>query len=144
MSPWTIIELGKLTKNAQFEICSDIQKYVPTYGLLLDNIDYSTCSFLSHEQVVETDSDKTHGSKDFVKPLNEDSKYNFLGIHFGSEECLNFDIFPLGGDAVCNSLKHTESSSKKGVEYDVSYLCSQSHGGMLTHFLHPSTFFAYE
>ena len=69
MSPWTIIELGKLTKNSQFEIFSDIQNFVPTYDLLSDNIQNSHGSFPSYWHGVEKDSDNTNLNNDIVKKI---------------------------------------------------------------------------
>jgi hypothetical protein len=95
MSPWTIIELGLLTKKSQFEIFSDIKKLIPTYDLLSDNIQSSQGFCLSYEHGVEKHSDNTNFREEIVKQGKEDNKYNFLGLDTESEESLNFDIFPL-------------------------------------------------
>ena len=109
MEPWTIIEIGKIAKNSNYQIHSDIQKII-TFPRLLK------------------------GEKRNLGP----SVYSRIADE--SQEYFNFDVFPLD----CNSIEITNHSNESLSDKVNSVICSQSIGGSLTHFLHPSTYFAYD
>lgn len=57
-----------------------------------------------------------------------------------TQEFVDFDVFPLD----INANEKPMSSCNNSTDDDTSMICSQSFGGALTHFLHPSTYFAYD
>ena len=155
MGPWTIIELGKIGKHSQFHIHSDIQKLIP--NILHDSyqsIYEGSCN--QFYNVKETLQDHKNRSSSRLPGTSQEAHFTSLstcteeGIETSKEgeversfEILDFELFPLLQNSSVES-RVSEHVVKKVNSDELTFLCSQAHGGLLTHFLHPSTYFAYD
>ena len=155
MDPWTIIELGMIGKHSQFHIHSDIQKLIPNllHGSYQSIYKGSCHQFYNVKDIVQDHKDSSSFRLPITSKIAHSTSLSTCteeGIEKSNEnevehlfEILDFELFPLLQNSSVES--RTSEHVEKIVNNDKStFLCSQAHGGLLTHFLHPSTYFAYD
>ena len=155
LDPWTIIELGKIGVHSQFHIHSDIQKFIPNllHGSYQSIYEGFCKQFYNVKDIVQDHKDS---SSSRLPITSKDAHSTSLstcteeGIEKSKEsevqrsfEILDFELFPLLQNSSVES-RASEHVVKKVNSDELTFLCSQAHGGLLTHFLHPSTYFAYD
>ena len=155
LSPWTIIELGKIGKHSQFQIHSDIQKLIPNllHGSYQSIYEGSCNQFYNVKETVQDHRDRSSSrlpitSKDAHSTslstcIEEGIEKSIENEVERSFEMLDFELFPLLQNSSVES-RSSEHVAKIVDSDELTFLCSQAHGGLLTHFLHPSTYFAYD